>query len=452
MNKPMRFVRPDYGRDYQKELQSDSRPVPEFLKLNAPDTSGPDEVPIYKYLSRDYHEQEIEKVWKRSWQWACREEQIPEVGDTFVYDVGPLSVVVVRVAPDRIKAYPNACLHRGRRLCDYDARVTELRCPFHGFAWNLDGSFRSMPSPWDLPHVEHDKFGLPECKVETWGGFVFINMDPAAAPLADTLGVVPEHFARWDLENRAIIANVSKVMRCNWKINQEGFLESWHVAATHPQFLASFGAITGQYDVFGPVNRTLSAIMGESTPILGRRPSEQEKYDSLTIQYLAGQPGPQLPDGVKARSYSAENGRKYLETVVGPRAENFCDAELVDSIWYSVFPNFTPWGGPGVRQQYRWRPWGDDPEMSVMDIVILAPFKGERPPPAPPRLLGPDQSWREAPELGSISLVEDQDAYNLEAVQKGLHMTARKSIVLAKYQESRIRHFHRLLDEAMARP
>jgi hypothetical protein len=89
--------------------------------------------------------------------------------------------------------------------------------------------------------------------------------------------------------------------------------------------------------------------------------------------------------------------------------------------------------------------------MSVMDIIVLAPFKGERPPPAPLKMLGPDQSWREATELGSISLVEDQDAFNLEAVQKGLHMTTKPSIVLSKYQESRIRHFHRLLDQAIAR-
>jgi hypothetical protein len=138
-----------------------------------------------------------------------------------------------------------------------------------------------------------------------------------------------------------------------------------------------------------------------------------------------------LPEGVKARTHAATTGREHLKNLLGPKAENFSDAELVDSIWYSVFPNFTPWGGPGTRQQYRWRPWGNDPEMSVMDIIVLAPFKGERPPPAPLKMLGPDQSWREATELGSISLVEDQDAFNLEAVQKGLHMTTKSSIVLS---------------------
>lgn len=452
MNANDRPKSPPPGHYYQSELRTDSRPVPDFMKLNAPDTSGPDEVPIHKYTSREYFDREVEKVWKRTWQWACREEEIPEVGDTFVYEVGPLSVIVVRSDADTIRAYPNVCLHRGRRLSDYGGRVRELKCPFHGFSWNLDGSLRAVPTPWDLPHVNPENFGLPEIRVERWGGFVFVNMDPNAAPLADTLGVVPEHFARWDLENRVITANVSKVIRCNWKVNQEGFLESWHVTTTHPQFLASFGAITGQYDVFGPVNRTLSAIMGQHTPLLGRTPSEQEKYDSLTVQYLAGQQGPRVPEGMRARDYAAGLGRDYLKTVVGDRAEQYCDAELVDSIWYSVFPNFTPWGGPGVRQMYRWRPYGNHVDMSIMDVMLLAPFKGERPPPAPHRMLGPDDSWRLATELGTISLVEDQDAYNLEAVQKGLESAMRPTIVLSQYQESRIRHFHRILDAMMSAP
>jgi hypothetical protein len=96
MNQPIRFFGPPPGHDYQKELKNDSRTPPDFLKLNSPDSSGPDEVPIYKYISKKYYDLEIEKVWKRTWQWACREEQIPKVGDTFVYDVGVLSVIVVR--------------------------------------------------------------------------------------------------------------------------------------------------------------------------------------------------------------------------------------------------------------------------------------------------------------------------------------------------------------------
>ena len=72
-------------------------------------------------------------------------------------------------------------------------------------------------------------------------------------------------------------------------------------------------------------------------------------------------------------------GREYPRGIVGDKAEGYGDAELVDSIGYPVFPNFSPWGGPGVRQTYRWRPWGDHVDMRVMDGMLLAPFKGGAP-------------------------------------------------------------------------
>ena len=85
---------------------------------------------------------------------ACREEEIPQVGDTLVYDIVDASLLIVRTAPDEIRAFHNSCLHRGTQLRAGPGHVAELRCPFHGFTWNLDGSFREMPCSWDFPHVE----------------------------------------------------------------------------------------------------------------------------------------------------------------------------------------------------------------------------------------------------------------------------------------------------------
>lgn len=438
------------GVYYQKELRGDSRPVPGALTLVSPDTSGPDQVPVEHYISPEYHLKEVERLWKKTWQWACREEQIPNVGDTYVYDICTMSILLVRTAPDEIKAYHNVCLHRGRKLRDYEGNVEEIRCCFHGFCWNLDGSFKSMPTPWDMPHIEREHFSLPEVKVETWGGFVFINMDKDAEPLASTIDPIPEHFARWRLEDRSIIANVSKVMLCNWKAAQEAFLESWHVGATHPQSVASFGVITGQYDVFGRTNRTLSAQLSETLPFLGRRPDAQERYDALSMQYLNNIEPSKVPEGMTARQFAANEARRLLTPVVGQEeADSYSDAELIDSIWYSVFPNTVLWGGAGAKMQYRWRPYNNRHDMSIMDIVVIAPFKGERPAPVPNRFLTAEQSWMEAPELGALGRFEDQDAFNLEAVQRGMQATVKKSIYLAKYQESRIRHFHRMAAELM---
>jgi len=78
---------------------------------------------------------------------ACREEDIPDVGDTLVYDICDLSILVVRSGPDTIRAFYNACLHRGRQLKEADGNNTELRCAFHGYCWNLDGSLKQIVKP-----------------------------------------------------------------------------------------------------------------------------------------------------------------------------------------------------------------------------------------------------------------------------------------------------------------
>ena len=87
-----------------------------------------------------------------------------------------------------IKAYHNVCPHRGRRLKESPGRDTELRCAFHGFAWELNGCLKQVPCQWDFPRLEPDEWSLPEVKVGTWGGFVFINMDPDCDTLESHLG------------------------------------------------------------------------------------------------------------------------------------------------------------------------------------------------------------------------------------------------------------------------
>lgn len=93
-------------------------------------------------------------MWKRVWQMACREEDIPEVGDTLVYEICDISLLVVRTSESEIKTYYNACLHRGRQLREFDGNAQELRCPFHGFCWNLDGSLKQVPCEWDFPTLK----------------------------------------------------------------------------------------------------------------------------------------------------------------------------------------------------------------------------------------------------------------------------------------------------------
>ncbi|WP_344604023.1 aromatic ring-hydroxylating dioxygenase subunit alpha [Sporichthya brevicatena] len=441
-------LRPPRGLTYQELLDADSHTVPETYRWNVPADLGLADIPISRYLSREAHEAEKERLWSRVWQIACREEQLPEVGDTFVYDIADRSFLIVRHAPgpDGLRAYPNACLHRGRALRDAPGRVAELQCSFHGFCWSLSGELERVPSSWDFPHVEPEKFSLPRVQLDTWGGFVFLNPDPNAESLAAYLGVLPELFTRWPLDQRYTRAHVTKVINANWKLVQEAFMESYHVVTTHPQLLPGFGDANSQYDIFGNVSRTISP-RGVASPLIGWRPTEQQALDSALDVREDDPPVLVVPEGGTARQMLAEAARSALRPALGDAVEELCDAELVDSYFVNVFPNAHPWGAFN-QIFYRFRPNGDDHRSALMEVQLLAPFAGERPPPAPEIRLGPDEPWRDAVEvLGSLARVFDQDEFNLEAVQRGLQSTARTGVLLSAYQESRIRHFHHLYEQ-----
>jgi len=430
------------GLSYQALLDTDTREVPAILREQSSRELGALRVPIERYTSRAFHDLEMERMWRRVWQIACREEDVVEVGDHVVYEIGDASVLVVRSAPDEIRAHHNTCLHRGRQLRDGAGRADAFRCPFHGWTWNLDGTLREVPCRWDFPHVERDAYRLPEVRVGRWGGFVFVNLEPGCAPLEETLGDLTRHFERWPLSDRYKEAHVAKVLPCNWKVAQEAFMEAYHVVATHPQLLAGIGDANSQYDVWDHFSRAITANMTPS-PHLDWTPSEQDQLDSMTGRSLDVEPTMRVAPGRTARETLAMGARMQLQAAV-PDVHALCDAELVDSFYYTVFPNFHPWGAYN-RIVYRFRPYRNDPDRSIMEVLYLAPFRGRRPPPAPVHWLGENEDWTRAPELGFLARVFNQDTQNLGRVQRGLRAAAHRDVTFAAYQETKIRHFHRTL-------
>jgi phenylpropionate dioxygenase-like ring-hydroxylating dioxygenase large terminal subunit len=437
------------GISYQQVLDTDTHQVPPVLRVDRGTFLGDHDIPVDRYISREFHELEKERLWPAVWQMACREEEIPQVGDAYVYDISDISILVIRAEPGLIKAYYNVCLHQGRQLRDHGGPNEELRCPFHGFCWNLDGSLKRVPSRWDYPTVRRDTFSLKEVRAETWGGFVFVNMDPEAPPLREFLGDIDQHFERYPLTDRYIAVHTAKVLRCNWKTAQEAFMEGYHTIATHPQILPATGDEMGQYDAFDNYSRAIN-MTGVPSPSLRWQPTESEM---AAVAFNTGDPttGKEdlVPKGWTFRAWGAKLGRDALRPVLGERVEELCDSELMDAFFFTVFPNFHPWGAFN-RIAYRFRPYGDNHEMSLMETYLLEPFTGERPPPAPVHFLDENQTHLDAPELGALGQIFYQDELNMPMVQKGMHTLAKvkpSGTTLGVYQYNKIRHFHNLYDE-----
>ena len=127
---------------------NDASPAPALLE-ESDLRLGTKPIPASRYYSRAYFELEKEKLWPKVWQFACWGQDIPNPGDVHVYRILDRSVLIVRQRDGSLKAFHNACLHRGREICEDHGHRTELKCPYHFFTWNLAGTLRWFPSKWD---------------------------------------------------------------------------------------------------------------------------------------------------------------------------------------------------------------------------------------------------------------------------------------------------------------
>jgi phenylpropionate dioxygenase-like ring-hydroxylating dioxygenase large terminal subunit len=297
----------------QDVFATDTNPAPSVMRNESPADGWPtDDVSAERYFSKEWHDREVENVWHKCWQLACREEEIPNVGDHIVYEIVHDSLIVVRTSPTEIRAYVNSCLHRGTLLRTEGGCVQSFRCPFHAWTWNLDGKLVNMHQDWDLSHVNADDMNLPQAQVGTWGGFVFINFDENCEPLTSYLENLPEHFDSFDLDKRYKAAHVAKIMPCNWKLAMEAFIEAYHVAIAHPQVLAYYGDSNTQYDVWPGIRHVsrMISVQGVPSPALtGIDPNRTIEEMRRDVPFFAGKPI-ELAEGDSARAKLAERARE----------------------------------------------------------------------------------------------------------------------------------------------
>ncbi|HAX05368.1 MAG TPA: Rieske (2Fe-2S) protein, partial [Acidimicrobiaceae bacterium] len=241
------------GPAVQDVLRGDAIAPPEvLLKEHPPGFVDNREISADRYLSQEWHDLEVEHVWRKVWQMACRLEELPNVGDHVVYEIATESVIVVRTGegPHEIRAYINSCLHRGTQLRTTSGNVQRFRCPFHGFTWDLKGELVDIPNSWDFPDIKPDEFCLPTAQIAFWGGFVFINFDEQCESFESYIEVLDDEFRDFPLDERWKAAHVEKIMPCNWKLALEAFIESYHIGVTHPQTAAYVADANTQYDIF----------------------------------------------------------------------------------------------------------------------------------------------------------------------------------------------------------
>ena len=190
-------------------------------------------LPAAWYREPAHFARELEAIWYRRWIAACREEEICGPGDWHVVTVGSQSILLVKNAQGEIKAFHNACRHRGSILCTGESGKFargRMVCPYHSWTYDLAGKLVATPRRLRTPDFDVKKFPLHGVATQCWGGFVFVCLSSGPAPFKP-----PAHFRNHQLEKLRIGKRIVADVKANWKLLCENFSECYHCPPVHPE-------------------------------------------------------------------------------------------------------------------------------------------------------------------------------------------------------------------------
>ena len=190
------------------------------------------------YTDEAFYKREVETIFLKVWNFIGRADRVPNAGDYFAFEFVGVPVVVVRGRDGVVRAFANSCRHRGAKVMQGEGKCTVMSCPYHAWTYAIDdGRLIGAMEMDETAGFAKKDFGLVPLRLELWGGFMFLNFDPDAAPLSDWLGDLPEVLAAYKLEEMVTTRRVEYDLACNWKVYVENAMESYHVPTVHQQTL-----------------------------------------------------------------------------------------------------------------------------------------------------------------------------------------------------------------------
>ena len=196
-------------------------------------------LPGHCYVSQEWHQREVDTMWKKDWLCVGRAEQLPSPGDFFSIELVGQPLIVVRDDANEIRVHSALCRHRGAIITEGQGKCRAFVCPYHSWTYSLAGKLVSTPgNPPPMAGVEGFRpqdHNLTPVRAEVWAGFIFVNFDEKAPPLLEWLGDLPQFLANYRLEDFQWTNRDEYVVDCNWKVWLENAFENYHVATIHRQ-------------------------------------------------------------------------------------------------------------------------------------------------------------------------------------------------------------------------
>lgn len=420
--------------------------------------ADPERIPAKRYYDEEFYQLECEKLWPHVWQLACRLEQIPDVGDWVEYHNLGKSVIVVRTA-DGVKAFHNACRHRGVALAEDgghgNCKGQGFICPFHGWRFNMDGENTFVYGKHLFSEHQLDKadLALKPCRVETAIGCAFINFDDEAPSFRDSIGPLVDRLEAHGASKLRSEWWYGTIVPANWKVAMEAFMEGYHVMRTHPQlqkvapsiYNSMYGQDAGGIgDAVNPNMSVRDNILAQfehmqllSEGMAGMlHAKEVEIARQLLDVDLPEDPAQAVPMwyGIVQDQITKQLAAKG-EPI--PDLNAVAVSDPVNAVEF-IFPHYFLLPFFSSMSSYRIRPLG--PESCLFEIWSLTFFpEGEEPaPPTEPIMLPYDS--KEFPPI------PQQDYSNIPAQQTGLRAEGFEYMRLSRDIEGLISNYNRIID------
>ncbi|CAN5808886.1 SRPBCC family protein [soil metagenome] len=345
-------------------------------------------IPASWYTDPARLEFEKKQVFRRSWQYAAALDQLRFAGNYVAVDVAGVPVVLTRDSNGELHAFYNICRHRAGIVAKGAGNRKTLQCLYHGWLYGLDGCLRTTPEFEDVENFDKANYGLLPIRVETWGPFAFVNMDPDGPSLLETLGKIPEETKQFNFDGMRRVERRDYTVNANWKIYIDNYLEGYHVPVAHP----------GLY-----------------------RELDYQHYRVDTFRYYSSQYAPIRP----VRTEDAA-GRVYTALEGDDRA-----------FYYWLFPNFMLNIYMGMLQINIIVPLSYDRTLTIFEWFFADP--------------GTPETWNNLQSSIDFSdQIQKEDIEICEYVwrnlQTGIYEQGRYSVK----RENGVHHFHQLLSEFMA--
>jgi choline monooxygenase len=347
-------------------------------------------LPSRYYLDPSYLEREKERVFGSTWQLVARADELQRIGDFVPVTVLDEPIVITHALDDTLKAFYNVCRHRAGQVALTKGNRRSLQCKYHGWTYGLDGVLRACPEMEETEGFAKEDFGLAPVRVDRWGPFVFVNLDPSAPTMQEVMGAIPAEVAAagYDVERMRLVERREYVVEANWKVYVDNYLEGYHLPIAHPQLYRELDYDSYQVEEFRYYSK-------QHAPIRELREGEEIGRD-----------------------------RRYLRTPDGEE----------DALYYWMFPNTMFNIYQDNLSSNVILPLGPDRTLTIFEWFFAEPGTGP--------------GWESMQQTIAFSdEIQQEDIVICEQVQRGLRSRAYDTGRFSAKRENGVYHFQNLYRE-----